>query len=179
MTIINFPEIKTERLILRRLRRSDWEEISFLRSDQHVNQFVKRSAAETKQKALDFIDKINTKFENQNSIYWKITEKKSDKMIGSICLWNFSQDRRTAEIGYDLSPDHQGKGIMTESLINVIKFGFQKLNLELIEAYTHYRNESSKNLLTKNGFNLVIGKKDSDDPDNIIYELKNPADKSR
>ena len=83
-------------------------------------------------------------------------------MIGSICLWNFSEDQKTAEIGYDLSPDYQGKGIMHESLCRIIEFGFQNLNLEFIEAFTHYKNEPSKKLLENNGFKLVPGKKDED-----------------
>ena len=175
MTKNNFPEIQTERLLLMRLENSDWKMISFLRSDKNVNEFVKRPSAETKEKALAFIEKINTGIDNRDFYYWKITEKNKNKMIGSICLWNFSKDYKKAEIGYDLSPNYQRKGIMNESLKNVTKFGFQKLNLDLIEAYTHSKNKSSKKLLEKNGFNLVQGKKDKDNADNIIYELKKPA----
>ena len=172
MTPNNFPKIKTERLSLLRLKESDWEMISFLRTDKNVNEFIERSSAETKDKALEFIQKVNTEFKNGKSIYWKITEKSTDKMIGSICLWNFSKDRKTAEIGYDLSPLYQGKGIMNESLNSIVEFGFQKLGLELIEAYTHYKNDSSKKLLERNGFELERGIKHKDNKNNIIYKLK-------
>ena len=64
---------------------------------------------------------------------------------------------------------------MNESLKNVTEFGFQKLNLNLIEAYTHQQNTGSTKLLERNGFNLVKGKKDEHNADNIIYELKKPA----
>ncbi len=149
--------------------------ISFLRTDKKVNEFVDRSSAETKEEALEFIQKVNAEFKNGNSIYWKITEKNSDIMIGSICLWNFSKDRKMGEIGYDLSPLYQGKGIMDESLNSIVEFGFQKLELELIEAYTHYKNDSSKKLLERNGFKLKNGKKDKDNENNIIYKLIKPA----
>jgi ribosomal-protein-alanine N-acetyltransferase len=171
----NFPEIHTERLVLKRLEKSDWKVISFLRSDKNVNQFVNIPAAETKEKALKYIDKINTGVDKQNIYYWKITERNKNEMIGSICLWNFSKDDKTAEIGYVLSPEYHRKGIMNESLKNVTKFGFQKLNLNLIVAYTHYLNKSSIKLLKRNGYNLVKGKKDEDYPDNIVFELKRPA----
>lgn len=172
MTKNNFPEIQTERLLLTRLQNTDWEMISFLRSDKNVNEFVKRPNAETKEKALEFIDKISKGIDSQALYYWKITEKEIPEMIGSICLWNFSEDGKTAEVGYDLSPEYQGKGIMNESLKSVTEFGFQKLNLDLIEAYTHGQNKSSKKLLERNGFTLVEGKKDIDNADNIVYELK-------
>ena len=151
--------------------------VSFLRSDKTINQFVKRPRAETKEKALEFITKIRSGIDNQDLYYWKIAEKNQKEMIGSICLWNFSKDRKIAEIGYVLSPDYQGQGIMNESLKYVLDFGFRKLNLDLVEAYTHNQNSSSKKLLEKNGFSLVEGKIDKNNSDNIVYELKKASDK--
>ncbi|KAB8155890.1 GNAT family N-acetyltransferase [Kordia sp. TARA_039_SRF] len=172
MSKTNFIEIATERLLLAKLQKTDWEMVSFLRTDENVNKFIQRPTAETKEKALQFIERIHKNIENQDSYYWKITEKGNATMIGAISLWNFSKDRKAAEVGYDLSPKYQGKGIMSEALQNVIAFGFQNLNLDLIEAYTHYQNESSKTLLKRNGFRLVEGKKDADNTTNIVYELK-------
>ncbi len=171
----HFPEIKTKRLLLRRLKQSDWEMISYLRSDRVVNKFVKRTKAETKEKALEFISKINNGIDKQNVYYWVVTEMNSDQMIGTICLWNLSIDQTTAEVGYDLSPKFQGKGIMNESLQSILEFGFNSLNLDLIEAYTHKKNKSSKKLLERNRFKLVLNKRDDDNQDNIIYEVKKPA----
>ncbi len=171
----HFPEIKTKRLLLRRLIQSDWEMISYLRSDRVVNKFVKRPKAETKEKALQFISKINNGIDERNLYYWVITEINSDQMIGSICFWNISIDQNTAEVGYDLSPKFQGKGIMNESLQSILEFGFKILNLDLIEAYTHKKNKNSKKLLERNRFKLVVNKRDEDNQDNIIYDLKKPA----
>lgn len=167
-----FTEIKTERLVLRKLKNSDWEMISYLRSDKQVNEFVKRPNANSKEKALEFISKINLGIDATTSFYWAITKKESEQMIGSICLWNFSKDQKRAEVGYDLSPDFQRKGIMNEALKSILKFGFETLNLNLIEACTHKNNESSKKLLERNDFKLVVGKKDDDNQDLIIYEVK-------
>ena len=165
------PKIKTERLLLRDLKQSDWEVISYLRSDLVVNKFIKRPSAESKKKALEFISKINSGIKKQNFYYWSISEKSNPKMIGSVCLWNFSKDKKTAEIGYDLSPEFQRKGIMNEVLKSVLKFGFKNLKLESIEAFTHKENISSKKLLEKNNFKLMQGRKDEHNKDNIIYEI--------
>lgn len=172
MNKAHFLEITTDRLFLRRLKQSDCEMVSYLRSDKEVNKFVKRANADSKEKALEFISKTNKGIDDQKLYYWTITEKNSTEMIGSICLWNFSKDRKTAEVGYDLSPKFQGKGIMNESLKSTLEFGFKDLNLDLIEAYTQKNNESSKKLLERNGFILVPGKKDKDNLENIIYEIK-------
>lgn len=58
MTNNNFPELETDRLILTRLKISDWKMISFLRSDQEVNKFVKRSSAATQEEALELSETI-------------------------------------------------------------------------------------------------------------------------
>ena len=168
----DLPRIKTERLLLRELKQSDWEAISYLRSDLDVNKFVKRSSAETKEKALGFISKINRGLKNQNFYYWSISEKSNPEMIGSICLWNFSEDKKTAEIGYDLSTKSQRKGIMNEALKSVLKFGFKNLELETIEAFTHKENVSSKKLLERNKFKLIQSREDEHNKDNVIYEIK-------
>ena len=170
-----FPTIKTERLVLKKLKESDWETVSYLRSDEIVNQFVKRKKADTQKKALEFILNTNLKISNNELIYWCITLKNETRMIGSICLWNFSEDRKVAEIGYDLDPKYQRKGIMNESMIAVLNFGFRKLNLEKIEAFTQNQNKSSISLLINNQFQLNKERFDKDNEDNRIFELYRPA----
>ncbi len=165
------PEIHTERLSFRRPEQSDWKEVSYLRTDKEVNKFVKRQACETKVKAIEFITNVNDKIDSGILLYWVITEKGSDQMLGSICLWKFSEDGKTAEVGYDLNPRFQGKGIMDESLKRIIELGFKNLNLNTIDAYTHEKNESSTKLLVRNGFIFLTGQKDEDNPQNTIYKL--------
>ncbi|MCK0191497.1 GNAT family N-acetyltransferase [Arenibacter sp. F20364] len=170
----NFQELETNRLLLRRLEESDWPMIRYLRSDKEVNKYVNRQSAETKEKALAFIAKTNKGISNGQLYQWCISLKNSPAMIGNICLWNFSQDRKTAEMGYDLSPEFHSRGIMDEAMKAVLNFGFNQLNLGLIEAFTSKRNESSKKLLLRNNFEWNAGRNDPDDLDNLIYELNRP-----
>ena len=170
-----FPEIVTERLFLRQINESDSDVILFLRSDKTINKFIKRAESDKTKNSLDslnFIKKINKGIENNNFISWGITLKEDSKIIGTICLWNFSKDKKQAEVGYDLSPLFQKKGIMSEALKNVITFGFIDLRLTKIEAFTHKENESSKNLLETNGFILMAEKKDKKNSSNLIFEIE-------
>jgi ribosomal-protein-alanine N-acetyltransferase len=175
MKIEEFPVLKTERLTLRKLVETDWESISYLRSDKIVNEFVKRAKADTKEKAIEFIKNTNSKIDNNLIIYWSISLKNDKKMIGSICLWNFSEDKKTAEMGYDLDPKFQNKGIMNESMHKVLDFGFQQLNLEKIEAFTHKRNKNSIRLLIKNNFQLNKTRLDKNNLKNLIFEIIRPV----
>jgi len=104
-------------------------------------------------------------------MYWAITLKGKTRLIGTICLWNFTEENSVAEVGYDLNPEFQKKGIMSEALKAVVSYGFQKLEFSRIEAFTQIENESSKLLLIKNKFKLHPTRIDEGFPENIIFEL--------
>ena len=167
----SYPQIETLRLLLRRYKASDSDMITFLRTDKVVTQYIDRAESDANQSGLEFITKINVGIENKSLFSWAITEKGKDVMIGSICLWNISEDRKTAEVGYDLHPNYQKKGIMNESLIAVIQFGFEEMMLDHIEAFTHRDNANSKQLLERNGFKLEEQRTDKDNANNQIFTL--------
>ena len=164
-------DIRTERLLLRRPKDSDWKAISVLRTDPEINKYVKRSSAPTQCDALAFISRINNDIDKGTIRYWAITLHDDDVMIGSICLWNFSMAQKTAEVGYDLHSRHQGVGIMSEAISTVLKLGFISYDLESITAYTHKNNARSKILLMKHGFDLT-DRKDAANKDNLIYQIR-------
>ncbi|MDB5264410.1 MAG: family acetyltransferase, partial [Adhaeribacter sp.] len=168
-----FPELKTERLLLRELEKPDWKIIFYLRSDEIINKFIKRPRPENKAAAIEFINKIKQGIRNNEWLYWCIILENNPQVIGTICLWHFSEDRKVAEVGYDLHPGYQKKGIMSEALNRVMEFGFNELKLTKIEAFTHKDNESSKRLLTRNNFHLVYNRIDEGNLDNVIFEIEN------
>ncbi|KXH85220.1 GNAT family N-acetyltransferase [Chryseobacterium kwangjuense] len=165
--------IKTERLILRHIHETDVEDILRIRSNEVINQFVKRNSPKNNYDALQFILTIKERTQNNQTVYLGIASKNQPNLIGTICLWNFSEDRKTAEVGYELLPEYHRKGIMSEALKAVLDFGFNELQLEEIVAITHKLNKNSKNLLLKHHFVLEEGKEDEGFPDNIIFSLKN------
>ncbi len=166
-----FPILITERLTLRCLEVSDDQQILMLRSDNRVNQYLARPKQKDIKESGAFISKINDGINNNEWIYWAITLKESPKLIGTICLWNFSSNKNVAELGYELDPAFQGKGIMNEALKIIIEFGFQEIELKTIEAYTHINNNNSSKLLLKNNFKQDEERIDKENSDNIIFTL--------
>ena len=163
-----FPVLKTERLTLRQLVSSDENEIFALRSNENINKYLGRQPAKSIDDAKNFIQSINENIKRNDSVYWAITLNGADKLIGTICLFDFSEDNSKVEIGYELLPDFQGKGIMQEATSKVIDFATQQLEVNSIEAYTHSENQSSTGLLEKLNF-----KKYSTVDDNlIIFKLQ-------
>jgi len=168
---MTFPTLNTERLLLRQLIETDDQVIFRIRSSDIVYKYIAKTTQKNIKEAQAFIEKTNKGVSNGEFMYWAITLKESQKLIGTICLWNFSKDKLVAEVGYELLPVYHKKGIMNEALCKIIEFGFKSINLKTIEAFTHKENKASKALLVKHKFVLDTNRKDDGFHNNIIYIL--------
>lgn len=148
-----FPELKTERLLLRRLGKTDANEMFFLRSNDDVLRYLGKEPATSVNEAEEFIVKINIAVDDNESILWGIALIGDPAVIiGTICLWNFQKEHYRGEIGYILHPNHWRKGIMKEAINCVIDYGFNVLNLHSIGALLSPGNIASSALLESTGF---------------------------
>ena len=75
-------------------------------------------------------------------------------MIGVIALEHdkYRPDAKSKEIGYSLSEDFWGQGIMTEAAKAIMKYGFEELGLEIIGICTGEINKRSQRVIEKCGF---------------------------
>ena len=101
-----FPTITTQRLVLRQLQDDDVHELFALRTDERVNRFLDRPLPESLNDVREFIKKVNQITYDNEGLYWVITRKNEDKLLGTIGLRNFGPEQYQAEIGYELHPDH-------------------------------------------------------------------------
>lgn len=148
-----FPEIKTKRLLLRRMTEADAPALLFMRSDEKTMQFIGREKTKSLEEAIGFIQKINASVEANESIMWGIAlEEEPGTMIGTICFWNILKDHYRAEVGYMLHPGFWGKGIMQEAVLAVVDFGFNEIKLHSIEGHINPENIVSGIVLEKCGF---------------------------
>ena len=167
--MLHFPQLRSNRLILRQLELKDAHEIFHLRSDEGVNKYLDRPKAETIEDAIHFINRINDSIQKNNSFYWAISYNEGENLLGTICIWNI-EDKK-AEIGYELLPKHHGKGLMHEALQIVISYAFNQLNLDVILAVFHPDNQSSVRLLERSNF--VLNTNEEDMVENMmVYKLE-------
>jgi ribosomal-protein-alanine N-acetyltransferase len=162
------PSLKTARLLLRPPNANDAEGLFALRSNKEVNRHLDRKPAHTLQDARHFISIISEKINDYQAYYWVITLHDDPRIIGTILLFNFSADKTQAEIGYELLPAFQGKGLMQEAVTIIIDFAFHTLNLTALEATTVIANTRSIHLLTK--FHFLL--REQSNKDVVIFELK-------
>jgi [ribosomal protein S5]-alanine N-acetyltransferase len=169
----SFPTLMTERLELRKLSEEDKYEIYGLRTDERVNLYLDREKPENIQGAIDFIRNINKGIEKGDSLYWAICFKMNLRLIGTICLWNFSEKEQSAEIGFELSSQVHGMGLMKEAIPAVIQYAFKQLPLARLDAFTRKANARSMQLLEKNNFVFQSETLDENNQINRIYSLRN------
>jgi len=146
-----FPNLITENLILRQYKMSDENEVFLLRSSDEVNKFIDRPKANSIDDARKFIEKI-TYGEYKDAFIWAIELKDRKGFIGSVCLLRFTLENNSAEVGYEMLPAFQGKGIVQEAVKKILEYGFQVLGLDTINAVIHPDNIKSIKLAERFGF---------------------------
>lgn len=147
-----FPNLETERLLLRRVDRKDVNEMFVLRSDTEIMKYIPRPLVKNKEEALEHIATINTKINSNEGINWGMTLKGNNTLIGVIGFYRINIENYRAEIGYILHPEHSGKGIVSEAVKKLVDYGFKTMKLHSIEAVIAPENCASAKVLEKNGF---------------------------
>ncbi|RYF88526.1 MAG: N-acetyltransferase [Chitinophagaceae bacterium] len=148
-----FPQLTTERLLLRAVDATDAAALFALRSNPAAMQFVDRPRFEKQEEAVELVATMQRNVETNTGITWAIALKEEPAaMIGTIGLWRFIKEHYRAEIGYMLLPAFWKKGYMKEASDAVIKFAFNSMNFHSIEANINPHNLASEALLQKSGF---------------------------
>ena len=147
-----FQNLETERLLLRRVAKTDVNEILELRGNPETMKYIPRPLATTKDEALAHIKMINDKIEANEGINWAITIKGNPKLIGVIGHYRIQPENHRCEIGYMILPQYNGKGYVTEAIKVVLAYGFEVLQMHSIEAVIDPDNIASERVLQKNGF---------------------------
>lgn len=85
---------------------------------------------------------------------WAVIYKKTGEIIGNIALEpdRIRPDILSRELGYGLKHNWWGKGIITEASKEIIRYGFEDLNLDVIAIHTSEVNKRSQGVIKKCGF---------------------------
>lgn len=146
-----FPKLETDRLVLRKLQKEDAQALYEYFSLDDVTKYCDLESFKEIQEADELIKNWNQRYEKNQGIRWGITLKSESRLIGTCGFHNWIMEHHKAEIGYELNPQYWNKGIMTEAIQEILKYGFQVLELNRIEAFIDPQNISSRKLLEKSG----------------------------
>jgi len=146
-----FPEIKTKRLILRKLTVLDIPQIVEYAGNSKVTEMTLNIPHPYEENdAIFWINSANQGFKNKTQYTFGIGIKSSNEFIGGIGL-KVNARFNWAELGYWIAEPFWNKGYATEGVSALLAFGFEALKLNKIHASHLKENPASGKVMIKNG----------------------------
>jgi RimJ/RimL family protein N-acetyltransferase len=144
--------LQTARLFLRPIRPNDAPDIFAARGDDEAMRYWDWPA----QKSIDEVRAIIAghfaQIESGATLWWVAALSPRGPAIGECDLSAIDPHHRRAEVGFLFRRDAWGKGYAGEAMARVMRYGFEELGLERLEARFHAGNEASRKLLERLGF---------------------------
>ena len=179
-----WPELRTERLLLRGWSAEDRVAFAAINSDPRVMEFLGNPLSREESDA--FADRIDAKFEQQGFGLWAVEVVGVAPFVGFVGL-NVpvfdSPFMPAVEIGWRLDPAFWGCGYATEAARAVLEFAFGVAGLEEIVAFTAASNVRSRGVMERLGmardprddFEHPLVRRGSPLRAHVLYRLQAPA----
>lgn len=149
--------IETRRLIIRPWKKEDLDDFYEYASVNGVGQRAGWNPHKSKEESQEILNLFI-----EHKITFALELKRNKKVVGSIGLERIEIDLGEPytslwgrEIGYVLSKEYWGQGLMPEAVMNVMEYCYKELNCEFLQCSHAFGNEQSKRVIEKAGFQYV------------------------
>lgn len=158
---------ETPRLLLRPLVLSDAKDLFVMDSNPNVHKNLWQKPYASIQEIHDYIEMIRNQYLTHNIGRFSTILKETIELIGWTgikYIENHIENGNTNfyDYGYRLDEKFWNKGYATEASIAWLDYGFNQMNIKIMNAYTHTQNGASNHVLQKVGFNFVEDYLDKD-----------------
>ncbi len=147
----DLPTLESERLVMQKMTEADTDDMYAYTSDADLLQHLPLNVTPTRAEAQAAIRNFMDMYHARRVSPWGITIKATGQHVG-ICgfeSWNPVTDR--AEIGFLVARAFWRQGYASEAARRVMRFGYEQMGLNRIEARVKPDNEPSRLLLRKLG----------------------------
>lgn len=146
------PALETEDLLLRKPAMKDAKDIFSYASDPEVARYVlwepHKSLADTRA----FLRFLRSRIRNGYPSSWVVVHRDTGKVIGTIGFVWYSDENRSAELGYSFARPYWNLGYATQALKAVVDAVFRSIPLNRLEAQHDIRNPASGRVMEKCSF---------------------------
>ena len=129
-----FPELNTERLLVRQITQNDDKSLLEVLSDEITCKYLTHNTVNDITNIKRLIMGMQRFFEEKQRIRWGIAIRDGNNIIGHCGFFEIDKNNYCAEISYCLKSEFWSKGFMTEALNEILKFGFYNYGLNRIVA---------------------------------------------
>ena len=145
---LEIPIIETQRTTLRKMTIDDAGDMFEYSSNQEVTKYLSYDHKDIEDAEKYIRNKVE-KYSQGECMIWRIEYNENRKFIGACGFTHWDTENCFAEIAYSLAQDYWGRGIMNEIVNVLFYFGFEKMQLNRIEARCWSENEKSVRIMEK------------------------------
>ena len=143
------PDLTTPRLRIRRLNMRDAQDIFRYSRDPEVARHVLWDAHRSIGDSRAYLRYMLRRYRAHEPASWGIEWLETGRIIGTIGFMWIQDENASAEVGYSLAREYWNRGIMTEALMAVIRYAFDGLDLNRVEAQHETTNPASGAVMRK------------------------------
>ena len=145
-------KIKGDGFLLRSLEKADTAVLAKKINNRNIYRYTMNIPYPYKiRDARKWLDKVVRQYRLTKSDSFNLAIEIDGELSGGIGVNKIIIGHK-AEMGYWLSEEHWGKGIMTRVVAKMTAYCFKKFRLKKIYAYVFVQNTGSYRVLAKNGF---------------------------
>jgi RimJ/RimL family protein N-acetyltransferase len=86
-----------------------------------------------------------------SGLSWAVADAETDLLLGSVGIFDVTQDAAHGAVGYWTHPDARGRGVMTTAVGLVLEHAFERMGLRRVKAYAARDNSASRHVLEAAG----------------------------
>jgi ribosomal-protein-alanine N-acetyltransferase len=144
------PRLETARLVLRSLVLDDAAEVFAYASDPEVASWTTWEAHRTLDDSREYLNRVMSWYDDGFGGPWGLELKSTGQLIGT-CGMALTPQHARGELGYAIGRAWWGQGLTTEAVVESIRYGFEELGLNRIEARCLPHNIGSARVMEKAG----------------------------
>ena len=146
-----YPNIETDRLIIRMVKKSDAEDIFELCRRPETSMFSLWSPHEPLAETKEFISYQISRYRKKDCMFFAVEEKSSGRVIGTCIYVSLDSEYKIAEIGYSVLSDLWNLGLATEIADALMGYAFNRIGVQRVFARVLPQNTASQRVLLKLG----------------------------
>jgi len=144
-----FTELAGPRVALRRFHPGDAAKFVAYRSSEQVARFQSWDAPYSREEGERFIQEIAEQHPDTAGEWFQfaVALRSAGQLIGDCAAMPHADDPRQCDMGFTISPEHQGHGYATEAVRLLLTYLFTARGKHRVIAYCDPRNAASVALL--------------------------------
>jgi RimJ/RimL family protein N-acetyltransferase len=149
-------QLSTARVLVRPITAADCDALYAVYSDPEVMRYTSDPPFTDRALMAQFFASVQHGYRS-GEYYELALVRLPDTVIGTCSLHTFNAAEASAEVGFLLQRAFWRQGLMSEALVLLLQYAFERLQLCVVYADVDEPNTASRGLITKLGFQPVAG----------------------